>query len=243
MTYLITGSNRGLGLELTRDGIRRGFDIVASCRTASEELSALAEEYPNRVFIQHMDVADTASVERASEETAKKCGSLNGFINNAAVLYGSKYDTRDPITTIDLAEAEDTLNINILGVIRVMKFFMPLVYQAKGDRCVVNITSEGAVLKETGHQYAVYGASKCALNGYTQRMRNYLASREDTADIRMYMIHPGRMFTVMGKENAQIQPSESSGGIWDLICRINDVYSTIPFFDYRGKPMPQRSDN
>jgi NAD(P)-dependent dehydrogenase (short-subunit alcohol dehydrogenase family) len=120
---------------------------------------------------------------------------------------------------------------------------MPLVYRAKGERCIVNISSEGAILKDTGYQYAVYGASKCALNGYTQRMRNYLASREDTADIRIYMIHPGRMFTVMGKENAQIQPSESSEGIWDLICRKNNAYALIPFFDYHGKPMlPQHSN-
>jgi NAD(P)-dependent dehydrogenase (short-subunit alcohol dehydrogenase family) len=237
MTYLITGSNRGLGLELVREGVKRNFDIIASCRTVGTELSALAKEYPDQVFIQPMDVANTASVEKAAGEAAKKYGSLNGFINNAAVLYGSKYDTGDPITTIDLTEAEDTLNINVLGVIRVMKFFMPLVYRAKEDRCIVNISSEGAILKDTGHQYSVYGPSKCALNGYTQRMRNYLASREDTADIRMYMIHPGRMFTVMGKENAQIQPSESSEGIWDLICKKNNVYASIPFFDYRGKPM------
>jgi NAD(P)-dependent dehydrogenase (short-subunit alcohol dehydrogenase family) len=240
MVYLITGANRGLGLELARDGAARGFEIIAGCRTTSGELSALAEEHRDRIFIQPLDVADTASVEKAAGAAAEKYGGLNGFINNAAVLYGSKFDARDPITTVNLAEAEDTLNINVLGVIRVMKFFMPLVYLAQGDRCIVNISSEGAVLKDTGHQYAVYGASKNALNGYTQRMRNYLASREDTADIRVYMIHPGRMFTVMGKENAQIQPSESSGGIWDLICRKNDVYASIPFFDYRGKPMLQK---
>jgi NAD(P)-dependent dehydrogenase (short-subunit alcohol dehydrogenase family) len=232
-----------LGLELVRGGVSRNFNIIAGCRTVGAELSALAEEYPNRVFIQHMDVVDAASVEKAAGEAMIKYGSLNGIINNAAVLYGSKYDTRDPITTIDLKEAEDTLNVNVLGVIRVMKYFMPLVYRAKGDRCIVNISSEGAILKDTGHQYAVYGASKCALNGYTQRIRNYLASRENTADIRIYMIHPGRMFTVMGKENAQIQPSESSEGIWNLICRKNNVYASIPFFDYRGNPMLSQHNN
>jgi len=237
MNYLITGSNRGLGLELVREGSRLGHKIIASCRNESKELSALSKEFPDLIFIQNMDVADTESVKKAATETAERFKYLNGFINNAAVLYGSKYDLRDPVTTIDLVETEDTLNINIMGVIRVMKFFMPLVYAAPRDRCIINISTEGAILKDTGHQYASYAASKCAVNGYTQRMRNFLASQPDMADIRVFMIHPGRMDTVMGKENAQIQPSESAQGIWAIIDRRTDVYSSIPFYDYRGNPM------
>jgi NAD(P)-dependent dehydrogenase (short-subunit alcohol dehydrogenase family) len=237
MVYLVTGSNRGLGLELVREGARLGNEIVAACRTESEDLKALPEQFSGLVHICHMDVADTASVESSAREIAEKFPALNGLINNAAVLYGSKFDTRDPITAIDLNETEDTMNINVLGVVRVMKFFMPLVYAAKGERCIVNISTEGAVLKDTGYQYVSYGASKCALNGYTQRIRNYISTQEDKKDIRIYMIHPGRMFTVMGKENAQIQPSESAQGIWEIISRKNNVNASIPFFDYRGKPM------
>jgi NAD(P)-dependent dehydrogenase (short-subunit alcohol dehydrogenase family) len=238
MTYLITGSNRGLGLELVREGARLGSEIIATCRSESPELSALEKEYPGLVHVRNMDVADTESVKKAAGEIAGEFPALNGFINNAAVLYGSKYDTRDPITTIDLQETWDTMNINVVGVVRVMKFFMPLVYAARGERCVVNISSEGAALKDTGYQYVSYGASKSALNGYTQRVRNYLVSQEDKKDIRIYMIHPGRLFTVMGRENAQIQPSESAKGIWEIISRRKDVYSSIPFFDYQGNPMP-----
>lgn len=242
MNYLVTGSNRGLGLELTREGAKLGHTIIAGCRTESKELSALAEEFSGLVHILKMDVADTESVEKAAAETARRFKYLNGFINNAAVLYGSKYDTRDPITTIDLDETEDTININVLGIIRVMKFFMPLVYAAPQDRCIMNITSEAAVLTNTGYQYASYSASKCAVNGYTQRMRNYLVSQPDKADIRVYMIHPGRMDTVMGKENAQIQPSESAQGIWVIIDRKIDVYSSIPFYDYNGKIMVKHNE-
>jgi NAD(P)-dependent dehydrogenase (short-subunit alcohol dehydrogenase family) len=234
MTYLITGSNRGLGIELVREGARLGYEILAACRTIGEDLPLLAKEYPGLVHIESMDVASTVSVEQAYQRIAGKFKSLNGFINNAAVLYGSKFDPKDPITNINIEETENTFNINVVGVVRVMKYFMPLVYAAEGERCVVNITSEGAVLKETGHHYASYGASKCALNGYTQRMRNYLFTQEDKKDIRVYMIHPGRMQTIMGVENAQIHPSESAKGIWAIINRKNDVYSSIPFYDYKG---------
>jgi NAD(P)-dependent dehydrogenase (short-subunit alcohol dehydrogenase family) len=237
MVYLVTGSNRGLGLELVRGGARLGHELIASCRNESKELSVLAEEFPKQVYIKKMDVADTVSVEKAAKEVMEQFTCLNGIINNAAVLYGSKYDTRDPITTIDIEETENILNINVTGVVRVMKFFMPLVYAAKNERCIMNISSEAAILKDSGYQYASYGTSKCALNGYTQRTRNYLASQPDKADIRMYMIHPGRMDTVMGKENAQIQPSEAAEGIWAIIDRRVDVNASIPFFDYHGNPM------
>ena len=237
MNYLITGANRGLGLELVREGVRLGHIIIAGCRNGSEELSMLAEKHSDLVHIQKMDVADSSSVEKAAEETLERFKYLNGFINNAAVLYGSKYDQRDPITTIDLDETWSTLNINIMGIIRVMKFFMPLVYTASGDRCIMNISTAGAALLETGQAYASYVASKAAVNNYTQRMRNYLASQPDKADIRVYMIHPGRMDTIMGKENAEIQPSESAQGIWAIIDRRKDVYSSIPFYDYQGNLM------
>jgi NAD(P)-dependent dehydrogenase (short-subunit alcohol dehydrogenase family) len=234
MTYLITGANRGLGLELAREGARLGFDIIAACRNSGGDLDELVRQYSAQIRIISMDVASTESVESASREITGRYKSLNGFINNAAVLYGSKYDPKDPITAIDIKETGDTFNINFTGVVRVMKYFMPLVYSAEGYRCVVNITSEGAVLKETGHHYASYAASKSALNNYTQRMRNYLASQENTRDIRVYMIHPGRMHTKMGVENAQIQPSESARGIWEIITRKKDLMSSIPFFDYMG---------
>jgi NAD(P)-dependent dehydrogenase (short-subunit alcohol dehydrogenase family) len=234
MRYLVTGANRGLGLELVREGVRLGHEIIAACRTVGEDLPVMRDKNSGLVHIIKMDVADTASVEKAARETADQFRELNGFINNAAVLYGSKYDTRDPITSIDIGETENTFNINITGVIRVMKYFMPLVYAASGDRCVVNVSSKSAIIKDSGYAYASYGASKSALNNYTQCMRNYLAAQKDKADIRLFMINPGAMYTVMGVENAKIQPSESAEGIWRIISRVKDVSAAIPFFDHEG---------
>ncbi|GHV57262.1 short-chain dehydrogenase [Spirochaetia bacterium] len=235
MTYLVTGANRGLGLELVREGARHNIKIIAACRSGGEALSALAREYPDLIRIISMDVADTGSVERACREIAGIYPNLNGFINNAGVLYGSKFDTRDPITAIDIDEAGDTFNINVLGTIRVMKYFMPLVYAAGEDRCIVNVSSDGAVLRDHGHVYASYSASKAALNAYTQRMRNYLASQPDKADIRVYLIHPGKMLTAMGKEIGEVRPSESAAGIWDIVFNRKDLNASIPFYDYHGK--------
>jgi NAD(P)-dependent dehydrogenase (short-subunit alcohol dehydrogenase family) len=235
MTYLITGANRGLGLELVREGAERGVEIIATCRRTGEELPRLAGKFKGSVFIQEMDVADTCSVKQAFKNITKKFSNINGLLNNAAVLYGSKYDHRDPITSVDIGQCTDICNINVLGVIRVLKYFMPLIYVSTGDRCVINISTQGAILQDTGYFYATYCASKSMLNHYTQSMRNYFMTKKDKSDIRVYMIHPGCMYTDMGVENAQIQPSESARGIWDIIQRHKDMDRPIPFYDYKGK--------
>lgn len=237
MIYLISGANRGLGLELVREGARLGIEIAAACRNRGRELPALAEVYSNRIHIVSMDVSDTRSVEEAFRETAGKHPKLNGFINNAGILYGSKFDTRDPLTSIDIDEAAATFNTNVLGPIRVMKYFMPLVYAAEKDRCIVNISSDGALIRPGGHVYASYSASKSALNCYTQRMRNYLASQPGKDDIRVYMIHPGKMRTEMGKELGEIEASQAAAGIWDIILHRKDLNNPVPFYDYQGTPI------
>jgi NAD(P)-dependent dehydrogenase (short-subunit alcohol dehydrogenase family) len=238
MTYLVTGANRGLGYELVREGARRKHVIIAGCRTESAELLALQKEYPTLVHVVTMDVADTASVEKAAKETAEKFGSLNGLINNAAVMFLQPVpEDTDPFTTVDIAEMETMSNINAVGPMRVIKYFLPLVYAAKENRCVISITSEAAVLKDTFHKNAGYSATKGALNCYTQRLRNYLVTVEDKKDIRVYMIHPGRMNTVMGKASAQIEPKETAEGIWALIEQRVDFYPPVPFIDYKGNSM------
>jgi NAD(P)-dependent dehydrogenase (short-subunit alcohol dehydrogenase family) len=243
MIYLITGSNRGLGLELVREGIRLGHIIIALCRSTSEELLELSRDKPDLLHIQHIDVSDTLSVKNAYHEITKKFSFLNGIINNAGVMLDkSPNEFKDPITDVDIEETEKTFNINVIGAIRVMKYFMPLIYQSKHDRCIVNISSAAALIRDTNPFCASYAASKSALNNYTQRQRNWLASQPDKSDIRVYLIHPGNMYTEMAQwariGKNQILPSESAKGIWLIITRKVDVHSSTPFFDYKGILMP-----
>ena len=185
-----------------------------------------------------MDVADTNSVRGAAERVKREFDHIDAITNNAAVLFETKAFTGDPFVDIDLPEFFETFEINTHGPVRVLKYFAPLLYRGT-DRCIVNITTEGARLNPAGSHYIAYSASKIALNLYTQKIRNYLASRADPSDIRVYMIHPGRMFTVMGVENAQIQPQIPAEGIWDIIERKREVQLEIPFINCRGEEMPR----
>ena len=74
---------------------------------------------------------------------------------------------------------------------------------------------------------------------YTQKIRNYLKEEKQEKNIRVFMIHPGRMDTVMGKENAQIPPARSAVGVLDILENRKQIPEMdIPFINYKGEPMP-----
>ncbi len=237
MRILITGANRGLGVELVKDGLQRGHKIIATYRNPGDELFQLKEVYGEKLYMESMDVSDYDSVKAASERIKLSFDAIDVVVNNAAVLLETKYFKGDPITDMDLDKFSKTFEINTFGPVRVLKEFMPLLYKGK-DRCIVNITSEGARLKKEGSHYIAYSGSKIALNMYTQKILNYLQAHDDTKDIRVYMVHPGRMDTVMGVENAEISASIPSKGIWDIIEKKKDISLDIPFINYMGEQMP-----
>lgn len=239
MKVLVTGAGRGLGYELVREGVRRGHEVIAAYRTDTPELMRLMEDWGGQILPVKMDVSFEEDVRDAAEKVGKTAGALNGIVNNAGVLFGSKYSTADPITEADLSEYQKTFDVNLMGPVRVLKYFMPLVYETKGCRTVLNITSEGAALRSTGYHYVSYASSKAALNSYTQRIRNYLKGRDDKKDIRIAMIHPGRMKTDMGVENGEILPEVTAVSLWDMLEGQIAIDNEIPFYDYMGNWMPQ----
>lgn len=237
MVTLITGANRGLGIELVKDGLQRGHKIIATYRSPGDELLKLKETHGDKLHMEVMDVSDYDSVKAAFGRISAEFDAIDVVVNNAAVLLETKYYKGDPIVEMDLDKFYETFEINTFGPVRVLKEFMPLIYKSK-DRCIVNITSEGAKLKKEGSHYIAYSSSKIALNMYTQKIRNYLKAQDDKKDIRIYMIHPGRMDTIMGVENAQISPAVPSKGIWEIIENKKDISLDIPFIDYMGEQMP-----
>ena len=103
----------------------------------------------------------------------------------------------------------------------------------------MNITSEAGHLSPEGYNYLAYSVSKHGANMYTQKIRNYLAAEKADKNIRIYMVHPGRLDTIMGKENAQIHPQKSAEGLFDILeWKTYIPPMDVPFINYRGEPMP-----
>lgn len=131
----------------------------------------------------------------------------------------------------------ETLEVNTIGPAIVLKEFIPYIYQAK-EPCIITISSEAGHLAPGGHVYLAYSVSKHGVNMYTQKIRNYLAQTNGYEHIRVFMVHPGRMQTVMGKENAQILPKESANGIYQIIEKVIDPKLDVPFVNYKGEQVP-----
>lgn len=243
MIGLVTGANRGLGHEMIKEGLRRGHTMLAGCRNAVDErytgdLLELKAEYGDDLKILEMDVTDEQMVKHAAEQVQQELGQIDFLVNNAGVLFEKMVMPGDAIGDLDVEKFRKTLDVNVTGTAIVLKYFIDLLYASK-DACIMNITSEAGHLSPQGYNYLAYSVSKHAANMYTQKIRNYLAEEKAEKHMRIYMIHPGRMDTIMGKENAQIPPSESAAGLFDILDRKKQIADMdVPFINYRGEPMP-----
>ena len=243
MIGLVTGANRGLGYEMVKEGLLRGHTMLAGCRKGADEaytrdLLELKTKYADSLLILEMDVTDEEMVKGAAERLRQKYGHIDFLVNNAGVLFEKMVMPGDTVADLNVDMFRKTLDVNVTGTAIVLKYFIGLLY-ASEDACIMNITSEAGHLTPQGYNYLAYSVSKHAANMYTQKIRNYLAEEKADRHMRIYMIHPGRMDTIMGKENAQIPPSESAIGLFDILDRKKQIPDMdVPFINYRGEPMP-----
>ena len=240
MIGLVTGASQGLGFELIKLGLEKGCQMVAGylgIEGEDKRLLELKKQYGEQLMIMEMDVTDELAVIRAAELFKEHFDHLDFIVNNAGVLFESKFDTRDPIRELDINMFRKTLEVNTVGPAIVLKEFIPYIYKA-AEPCIINITSEAGHLTSSGCVYLAYSVSKHGVNMYTQKIRNYLNETEGRKNIRIFMVHPGRMQTAMGKENAQINTNESAEGIYKIIDKSIDPKLDIPFINYKGEQMP-----
>lgn len=221
-TVVITGANRGLGLEFARQFAAVGANVIGTARRpeAAKELRAL------RVRIEKLDVADSGSVERLAKQLEDQ--PVDILINNAGI--GSRLIK---LEDVDVDAIDRYFQVNVLGPMRVTKSLMRSL--RKGDRkLVVNITSNLAsmALNTTGGAYG-YRESKAALNMFTRTLAAELRMEGFTCVV----ISPGWVRTDMGGHLAPLSPAESISGIIELMHGLNPEH-TGRFLNYLGKEIP-----
>ncbi|WP_128660904.1 SDR family NAD(P)-dependent oxidoreductase, partial [Paenibacillus sp. 598K] len=175
MNLLITGANRGLGLELTAAALARGHRVVAGVRypeAGHDRLTALAAEYAGQLEVLHLDVTDEASVSRLAEQLGAAGRTLGAIVNNAAVLLARNTQ----IEELDFADMERTMEVNLYGPMRVVKHFLPLLTEP--GAVIANISSEAGSITHAYPGDYPYAISKTALNMFTQQLHVYLRERD-----------------------------------------------------------------
>ncbi|MEM5593877.1 SDR family NAD(P)-dependent oxidoreductase [Niallia circulans] len=124
------------------------------------------------------------------------------------------------------------MDVNVLGPMRVVKHFLPLIYKGEG-KAIINISSEaGSIQNAYGGDFP-YGISKAALNMFSVQLSRYVNEK----NITVYAIHPGWIKTDMGGEDATGYPDESANGILDILEGKIVGTSELGFIDFKGREM------
>jgi NAD(P)-dependent dehydrogenase (short-subunit alcohol dehydrogenase family) len=228
-TVLVTGANRGLGLEFARQYAADGWQVYAACRDpgAARELGGLAAESGGAIRVLALEVTDIASVRAAAQSLAGEAIDL--LINNAGV--GSPKKQR--LGSLDYAAWARVLDVNTLGPMRVVEAFLDSV--AKGsDRKIVTLTSAMGSIADNGSggSYA-YRSSKAAVNIVMKSLSIDLAPR----GITCVVVNPGWVRTDMGGPDGKLTPTQSVTALRKLIAGLQPE-DTGRFFNYDGKTYP-----
>jgi NAD(P)-dependent dehydrogenase (short-subunit alcohol dehydrogenase family) len=224
-TVLITGANRGIGLEMVRIYAGQGDRVIACCRDpeGADELNRLAGEGDVRVQKVSVGEADSVAAMAADLE-----GTVIDVVINNAGMGGPAYENQT-VSNMDFEGWAETFNINTMAPVRVMQVLDDNLKLADNPK-VVTITSQmGALDLDMTVAYA-YCTSKAALNKF-MRMA---AIEKAKQGIAVCVIHPGWVRTDMGGQGADISAEESARGIIDVIGGLN-ADNTGSFWTWDGK--------
>ena len=203
-TALVTGANRGIGLELTLQLLDSGYDVHATYRSSKGGLEEIQNSALN---IHQMDVRNKEEI----SAVIKSISSLELLINNAGIADGHWQS----ISEIDMEHALEVLNVNAVSPVLVTQQVLPIL---SNQSTIVMISSLMGSISDcrSGRSYA-YRASKTALNMFSMAMKNEL----DGMGSSLLIIHPGWVETDMGGPNAPLSTDESVRGIMQRITEQN----------------------
>ena len=223
---IVTGGNRGIGLELCRQLSDTGHLAVLGSRDIDRGERAAAALGRANVRPVQLDVADDASVRGAADWVAGELGRCDVLINNAAV----DYDTDQRASSADLERVHRAMETNLFGAWRMVLAFMPLLRESPHPR-IVSVSSEGGSLATMGAGTPAYHTSKAALNALTLTLAAEL--RRDGTLVNA--VCPGWTATDMGEHGGRPVSDGAASVMWAV--RLPDDGPTGGFFR-DGRPIP-----
>ena len=227
---LISGANRGIGLEFTRQLLARGEHVIAACRHPGKAtaLNALAGEHPGRLHVLPLDVADPKSRASLVHDLPLVLGDdrLDLLVNNAGVLHSG-----ERFSHVEAAILEDSFRTNAIGPFLLAQALAPLLND--GAR-IANLSSVMASLASRGEfRSPSYCASKAAQNMLTVQLAQAVAAR----GIVVLALHPGWVQTEMGGEHATVPTADAVRGLLQVVDGATPAQSGS-FLDWRGGALP-----
>ncbi|MEO5574094.1 MAG: SDR family oxidoreductase [Gammaproteobacteria bacterium] len=225
-SIIITGANRGLGLEFARQYAADDWRVFACCRKpqGAKELRALEKQHKN-LTVHGVDVADHRQIDALAGDMSPE--KIDVLINNAGVYHDGAFGQLDYHTWIE------SFRINTFAAAMMAEAFVAQVGRSE-QRLIVAITSlMGSIEDNTSGGSYLYRSSKTALNSVMKSLSVDLKPR----GIGALVLHPGWVKTDMGGAGGQITPEESVRGMRSVIERFT-LKDTGHFLNYDGRELP-----
>ena len=229
-TTLITGANRGIGLEFSRQYTADGWRVLACCRhpEKSEALNKLAARYSEQITVHALDVSDHVQIDRLAQALANE--SIDLLINNAGIYPDSD---KGGFGHTDYAGWLQAFRINTMATLKMAESFATHISRSE-QKTIVTITSKmGSIADNGGGGSYLYRSSKAAVNMVVKS----LAIDLKPVGIIAAVFHPGWVKTDMGGPNALITAEQSVSGMRQIIARLN-IADSGRFHSYDGQVIP-----
>lgn len=227
---VVTGANRGIGLELTRQLLARGERVYAAVRKPglAHELTRLALAHPGRLSVLPFDATKPATATELVREIGLVDDAIDTLINNAGVLSAG-----ERFGAIEARSLTDSFSTNVVGSVMLTQAATPMLERGESPR-VVNLSSIlGSIGTRAAFGTPSYAISKAALNMATRQLAFELATRGIVA----VALHPGWVRTAMGGAQAELEPAVAVASMLRVIdqLRLGDAGR---FLDWNGNEVP-----
>lgn len=225
-TVLITGTNRGIGLEFAKQYAEAGWDVLACCRNpqSANNLNTLASQYTN-IKILTLDVSDFKQVDYLAFEL--KDTQIDVMINNAGVYPSGGLSDKEVETWLN------SFKVNSIAPLKVAMAFRPLIEKSQLKKLVTLSSKMGSIDDNTSGGSYMYRSTKTAINMIMKSLSIDLAP----SGISVVTLHPGWVETDMGGPNALINTETSVRGLRQVIDDLS-LSNTGKFIAYDGKEIP-----
>ena len=227
-TWMITGANRGIGLALTMELVRRGDHVIAAARDPwGGALAELAAEHVAALTLVELDVTSDESV--AAAKAGLEGQPIDVLLNNAGV-YGPR--DRQSAFEMDFDAWREVFEVNVYAPLRIAQAFLPNI-EAGAGRKIATISSRMGSIGSNPANNIAYRSSKAAVNMTMVAFGNAVRER----GVTQLLFHPGWVRTDMGGGGADIAPSESAAGLIATISA-SGLAQTNSFRTWQGETIP-----
>ncbi|MCQ4165969.1 SDR family oxidoreductase [Tahibacter harae] len=227
---IVSGANRGLGLEMVQQLLQRGWRVIAACRDTGQglRLTGLAGAHPGHLHVMPLDVTSERSIAAFVGEAGLVADRLDLLVNNAGLLVGG-----ERFGAVEAKNLAASFAVNASGPLLLTQACAALLANAAAAR-VANISSVmGSIARAEVFRSPSYAMSKAALNMATRLLAAELAPR----GIRVASFHPGWVQTDMGGPNATLDVEGAVSALLERILRL-DAEGSGRFFGSEDEELP-----